>query len=63
MLGCDPRLALPGLNHRSESEDEFGIAEDRDVGVVRREDELTTTLFLAHDRHHALSDEAVVEIA
>ena len=58
----DPRLALPGLASCSEAEDEFGVAEDRDVGVVRREDELAAALFLPHDWHHALRDEAVVEI-
>ena len=41
----DPSLALPGLACRSEAEDEFGIAEDRDVGVVRREDKLAAARF------------------
>ena len=62
MLRRDPRLALPGLAGRSEAEDELRVAEDRDIGVVRREDELPAALFLPHDRHHALRDEAVVEI-
>ena len=61
-FGAMRAWALPGLACRSEAEDEFGIAEDRDIGVVRREDELTAALFLPHNRHHALRDEAVVEI-
>ena len=62
MFRRDPRVAFPGFTGCGEAEDEFGVAQDRDIGVVRREDELAAAFFLPHDWHHALCDETVVEI-
>ena len=63
MFRCNPRLALLGLACRNEAKDEFGIAKDRNIGVVHREDELSATLLLSHNRHNILRDETIVEIA
>ena len=46
MLWRDPRLALTSLTCRSEAEDEFGISENRNVGVLRRKDKLVPAVEL-----------------
>jgi acyl-CoA synthetase (AMP-forming)/AMP-acid ligase II len=50
------------LYARREPDDQFSIAKDRDVCIVRREDELPLALLVLHGRHHPISDEAVVEV-
>ena len=62
MLGGDARAAVRGLASGGKADDQLGIAEDRDVGVVGGEKELPALLLLAHARDDALGDEAVVEI-
>ena len=47
---------------RGQPDDQLRVAEDRDVGVMRGEDELPSPLLLSHFRHYAFGDEPVVEV-
>ena len=58
----DVGAAGGGFAGGGEAEDEFGVAEDGDVGVVGGKDELAALLFFAHSGDDALGDEAVVEV-
>lgn len=53
---------LAGLTGIRQADDEFGVAQHRDVRIVRRENELQTPLFLAHLRNHAFGDEPIIQI-
>ena len=62
MFRRHPRVALLRFSGRGEAENQFGVTENRDVRVVRREHELPLPFFLPHDRHDAFGYETVVEV-
>ena len=53
VLGGDARAAVLGLASGGKADDQLGIAEDLDVGVVGGKKELPALLLLAHARDDA----------
>ena len=62
MLGRDPCPHSTGISGRSEPNDQLGIAQHGNIGVVSRKNELSTSLGLSHSRHDTFRDKPVVEI-
>ena len=62
LIGSDSRTAALRLACWAQTDDEFGIAQNRNVRVVGGEHELSASLFFPDARHNAFGDEAVVQV-
>jgi len=62
VLRRDPRYTVFPFSPRRKSNDQLGVSQYRDVGVVSREYELPPAFLLAHDGDYAVRDEAVVQV-